>query len=233
MAPDWRRWRLALPRSGGKSAVSCWPAGLHADLLYAKPGDALRASAGPARTQARPAARAGGPQAGQPGGVRQQLGYAPRARHGDDRPDPAAGQRQPLPRPICCGTARHRTHNPIFSFMAWASGTGGGGRSAIARWPFPPARGGPRRAERRGQEHAAEHGRRAGHADHGPWITAARGSRCPSSSAAHPAEPPDDRVAVYKELPGWTGAYRSHPLKAPPRSIPPARLRPSWGVTRV
>ena len=97
------------------AAYCCRAAGLHADLLYAKPGDALRASAGPARTQARPAAQAGGPQMGQPGGIRQQLGYPPRARHGDDRPDPAAGQRQPLPRPICCGTARHRTHNPIFS----------------------------------------------------------------------------------------------------------------------
>ncbi len=44
---------------------------------------------------------------------------------------------------------------------------------------------------------------------------------------------PADRVAVYKEHPGRTGPYRPHPLKAPPRSIPPARLRPSWGVTRV
>ena len=38
-----------------------------------------------------------------------------------------------------------------------------------------------------------------------------------------------DRVAVHKELPGRTGAYRPHPLKAPPRSIPPARLRPVLG----
>jgi hypothetical protein len=91
-----------------------WPAGLNAGLLYAEPGYALRAPAGPARTQARPAAPAGGPQAGQPGGIRQQLGDAAGARNGDDGPDPAAGQRQPLPRPICCGTARNATHNPYF-----------------------------------------------------------------------------------------------------------------------
>jgi deazaflavin-dependent oxidoreductase (nitroreductase family) len=87
---------------------------LHAGLLYPEPGYALRASAGPARTQARPAAPAGGPQAGQPGGIRQQLDYAAGTRNGDDGPDPAAGQRQPLPRPIFCGTARYATHNPYF-----------------------------------------------------------------------------------------------------------------------
>ncbi len=83
-------------------ATPSWPRGdpLPADLLSAEPGYALRASAGPARTQARPAAPADGPQAGQPGGVRQQLGYAAGARNGDDRPDPAAGQRQPLPWPL-------------------------------------------------------------------------------------------------------------------------------------
>ena len=98
----------------GGSPVSRRPAGLRAGLLYAEPGYALRASAGPARTEARPAAPAGGPQAGQPGGIGQQLGYAARARNGDDRPDPAARQRQPLPRPIGCGTTRHRTHSRYF-----------------------------------------------------------------------------------------------------------------------
>ena len=90
------------------------PAGLRADLLDAQPGYALRASAGPARTQARPAAPAGGPQAGQPGGIRQQLGHAAGARNGDDRPDAAARQRQPLSRPICRGIVRHGTHNSHF-----------------------------------------------------------------------------------------------------------------------
>ena len=84
-----------------------------ADFLYAEPGYTLSASAGPARTQARPAALAGRPQAGQPGSIRQQLGYAARAGNGDDRPDPAAGQRQPLPRPICRGIIRHGTHDSI------------------------------------------------------------------------------------------------------------------------
>ena len=94
------------------------PAGLNAGLLYAELGHALRASAGPARTQARPAAPAGRPQAGQPGAVRQQLGDAAGARNGDDRPDPAAGQRQPLPRSIRRGIVRRATHNnyfPLFS----------------------------------------------------------------------------------------------------------------------
>ncbi len=47
------------------------------------------------------------------------------------------------------------------------------------------------------------------------------------------AESPADHEAVYKELPGQTGAQRSHLLKAPPVSIPPARLPPVLGVTRV
>jgi DivIVA domain-containing protein len=83
---------------------------LGAGLVYAEFGYALRASAGPARTQARPAAPAGGPQAGQPGAIRQQLGDAAGARNGDDRPDPAAGQRQPFPRSVCRGVVRHATH---------------------------------------------------------------------------------------------------------------------------
>ena len=87
---------------------------LNGGLPYAELGDALRASAGPARTQARPAAPAGRPQAGQPGTIRQQFGDAAGARNGDDRPDPAAGQRQPLPRSICRGIVRHATHDDYF-----------------------------------------------------------------------------------------------------------------------
>jgi hypothetical protein len=90
------------------------PAGLDAGLLYAEFGYALRASARPARTQARPAAPAGGPQAGQPRAIRQQLSDAAGARNGDDRPDPATGQRQPLPRSICRGIVRHATHDHYF-----------------------------------------------------------------------------------------------------------------------
>jgi hypothetical protein len=53
-------------------------------------------------------------------------------------------------------------------------------------------------------------------------------------AAGHPRRPirlnrHADRVAVHQELPGRTGVYRPHPLKAPPRSIPPARLRPVLG----
>jgi hypothetical protein len=94
-----------------------YDAGLDAGFLP-ELGYALRASAGPARTQARPAAPAGGPQTGQPGAVRQQLGDAAGPRNGDDRPDPAAGQRQPLPRSVCCGLVRHATHEHYFpSFL--------------------------------------------------------------------------------------------------------------------
>ena len=90
------------------------PAGLTAGLLDPELGYALRASAGPARTQARPAAPAGGPQTGQPGAIGQQFGDAAGSRNGDDRPDPAAGQRQPLPRSICRGIVRHATHDYYF-----------------------------------------------------------------------------------------------------------------------
>ena len=92
-------------------AADARPGRLHAGLLCPEPGYAFRASAGPARTQARPAAPAGGPQAGQPGAIRQQFRDSAGARHGDDRPDPATGQGQPLPRPICCGIVRHATHD--------------------------------------------------------------------------------------------------------------------------
>lgn len=71
-------------------------------FMLTQPGDALCASAGPARTQARPATPAGGLQPGHPGGIGQQLGNAVIARDGDDWPDPAARQRKPLPRPACC-----------------------------------------------------------------------------------------------------------------------------------
>jgi hypothetical protein len=69
-------------------------------ILLAQHGDALRASAGPARAQAGPAALAGRLQPGQPGGKRQELGNAVIARNGDHGPDPAAWQRKPLPRPV-------------------------------------------------------------------------------------------------------------------------------------
>ena len=101
-----RRGRPHSPKPAGLR-----PAGLSAGLLFPELGYALRAPAGPARTQARPAAPAGGPQAGQPGAIRQQLGDAAGPRNGDDRPDPAAGQRQPLPRSICRGIGRHATHD--------------------------------------------------------------------------------------------------------------------------
>jgi hypothetical protein len=68
-----------------------WPTGLQAGLLEAEPGDALRAPAGPARTQTGPAAPAGGPQPGQPGAIGQQLGYTAGARNRDDRPIPPPG----------------------------------------------------------------------------------------------------------------------------------------------
>jgi hypothetical protein len=92
-----------------------WPAGLPAGQLDAEPGYALRASAGPARTQAGPAAPAGGPQPGQPGAIGQQLGYAARTRDRDDRPDPATGQRQPLPRSARHRIVRHAAHDLIVS----------------------------------------------------------------------------------------------------------------------
>src|SRR5580704_4094700 len=93
------------------------PAGLTAGLLDPELGYALRASAGPARTQARPAAPAGGPQTGQPGAIGQQFGDAAGARNGDYRPDTAAGQRQPLPRSVCRGVVRHATHDHYFIFL--------------------------------------------------------------------------------------------------------------------
>src|SRR6266480_6803675 len=114
-----RRQRPAAvrPTAAGTAALTevpgLWPAGLLAGLLCAEPGYAFRASAGPARTQARPATPAGGPQTGQPGAIRQQLGYAAGARNRDDRPDPATGQRQPLSRPTCRGIVRHAAHDLI------------------------------------------------------------------------------------------------------------------------
>jgi hypothetical protein len=83
-----------------RPSVSGRRIGLPARILLAQPGNALHASAGPAGAQARPAAPAGGPQPGQPGGMRQQLGNAVIARNRDDRPDPAARQRKPLHYPI-------------------------------------------------------------------------------------------------------------------------------------
>jgi hypothetical protein len=74
--------------------------GLPAGLLSGQPGNALRAAAGTAGARARPAAPAGGQQAGQPGCMRQQLGSAAIARDRGDEPDPAAGQGKPLPRPM-------------------------------------------------------------------------------------------------------------------------------------
>lgn len=101
--------------------VSRWLIGLPARILLAQPGHALRASASPARAQARPAAPAGGLQPGQPGGVRQQLGNAAIARNRDDGPDPAARQRKPLPRPVCCRVTRHGVHDTIFPCSATSS----------------------------------------------------------------------------------------------------------------
>jgi hypothetical protein len=60
-----------------------WPTGLQAGLLEAEPGDALRAPAGPARTQTGPAAPAGA--------IGQHLGYTAGARNRDDRPIPPPG----------------------------------------------------------------------------------------------------------------------------------------------
>jgi hypothetical protein len=107
--------RAAAGKAAAAKVPGLWPAGLKAGLLYAELGYALRASAGPARTQARPAAPAGGPQAGQPGSIRQQLGDATGAWDGYDRPDPAAGQRQPLPRSVCRGIVWHATHDHYFA----------------------------------------------------------------------------------------------------------------------
>src|ERR1700678_423472 len=88
------RWSMRWTRPGGsrtsrpvaarrfKTAAARRPAalakspGLMAALLYAELGYALRASAGPARTRAWPAAPAGRPQAGQPRAIGQQLGDA-------------------------------------------------------------------------------------------------------------------------------------------------------------
>jgi hypothetical protein len=85
-----------------------------AALLSAQPCNALRTAAGPARAQPRSAAPAGRPQAGQPRGMRQQLGRAASARDRDNGPNLAAGQGKPLSRPICGGAAWHWTHCPIF-----------------------------------------------------------------------------------------------------------------------
>src|SRR5271170_2463029 len=109
-----RRLKTAAAGRPHSPSPQFWPTGLNAGLLYAELGYALRASAGPARTQTWAAAPAGRPQAGQPDAIRQQLGDAAGARNGDDRPDPAAGQRQPLPRSICRGIVRHATHDDYF-----------------------------------------------------------------------------------------------------------------------
>src|SRR5271170_2211839 len=109
-----RRLKTAAAGRPHSPSPQFWPTGLNAGLLYAELGYALRASAGPARTQTWAAAPAGRPQAGQPDAIRQQLGDAAGARNGDDRPDPAAGQRQPLPRSICRGIVRHATHDYYF-----------------------------------------------------------------------------------------------------------------------
>jgi hypothetical protein len=89
-------------------------AGLAAALLAAEFGHALRASAGASRTQPGPATPAGGPQAGQPGAVGQQFGYAAGNGHGHDRPDPATRQRQPFPRSSHRGILRRATHDPLY-----------------------------------------------------------------------------------------------------------------------
>jgi hypothetical protein len=109
--------------------------------MSAQPGHALRASAGPARAQARPAAPAGGQQAGQPGGRRQQLINAVVAGHRHHGPDPATGQGKPLPRPVRRGAAGRRTHYPIFPRpglrAAPAAGFPAGRLIAAVRCPGP------------------------------------------------------------------------------------------------
>jgi hypothetical protein len=90
------------------------PVVLAAVPLLAQAGDTLRAPAGPAGTQARPAALTGGPQPGQPDGVGHQLGNPAPARDRHDGPDPAAGQGQPLPRPVRGGIVWPGTHDSIF-----------------------------------------------------------------------------------------------------------------------
>ena len=117
------------------------PAGLSVGLLDPELGYAVRASAGPARTQARPAAPAGGPQAGQPGAIGQQLGDAAGPRNGDDRPDPAAGQRQPLPRSICRGVVRHATHDRYFPSVLEARHLLARAGPACQPAPLPDSRG--------------------------------------------------------------------------------------------
>jgi deoxycytidylate deaminase len=87
---------------------------LSAVLLQAQLGDALGATAGPAGTQQRLAALAGGVQPGLPRGVRQQLGDAVLAGHRHHGTDPAAGHGQPLPRPVCRGVVWPVTHTFIF-----------------------------------------------------------------------------------------------------------------------
>ena len=101
-------------RSGPSITARSMSGGSGVGLLSAQPGNALHAAAGPARSQTRPAAPAGRPQAGQPGGMRQELGSVAIARDGDDGPDAAARQGKPLPRPICGGAAWHWAHWPIF-----------------------------------------------------------------------------------------------------------------------
>src|SRR5580693_10333292 len=89
--------------------------GLPAGILVTQPGHAIHASAGPPGAEARPAAPAGANGPGQPGGMRHQLDLAVLAGNRDHRPDPAARQRKPLPRPVACRLAAwNGTHSPIF-----------------------------------------------------------------------------------------------------------------------
>jgi hypothetical protein len=101
-------------RPGPSMITRSMPGSSGACFVSAQPGNAWRAAAGPARAQARFSAPAGRQQPGQPRGMRHQLVGTVIARDGDDGPDPAARQREPLPRPVRGEAARHRTHSPIF-----------------------------------------------------------------------------------------------------------------------
>jgi hypothetical protein len=102
-------------------------------LLGPQQRNARGIAAGPAGAQARSAALAGRPQAGQPHGVRHQLGSAASARHRDDGPNPATRQGKPLPRPIGTGALCHGAHCPIFPLPPIPGPAG-----ADLPWPIRP-----------------------------------------------------------------------------------------------
>src|SRR5450755_1451714 len=106
-APDRAFFRTA---RGFRDRSGHPPGWLTAGLLDPQLGHAVRAPAGPARAQPGLTAPAGRAQPTLPGGVRQQLGDATAARNGDDGPDPAAGERKPLPRPTFRRIGWHGTH---------------------------------------------------------------------------------------------------------------------------